>query len=156
MAVRADEISSIIKERIEKFGLPVMAVNVGTVIEVHDGISRIYGLSGAMAGELLDFGRGVYGLALNLEEETVGAVVLGDETGIKEGDEVRTTGRIVDVPVGEELIGRVVNALGEPIDGKGPTGATRRRVVERIAPNVVVREEVDTPLQTGIKAIDSM
>ncbi len=156
MAVRADEISSIIKERIEKFGLPVMAVNVGTVIEVHDGIARIYGLSGAMAGELLEFGGGVAGLALNLEEETVGAVVLGDERGIKEGDEVRTTGRIVDVPVGEELIGRVVNALGEPIDGKGPTGATRRRVVERIAPNVVVREEVDTPLQTGIKAIDSM
>ena len=156
MAVRADEISSIIKERIEKFGLPVMAVNVGTVIEVHDGISRIYGLSGAMAGELLEFGGGVFGLALNLEEDTVGAVVLGDETGIKEGDEVRTTGRIVDVPVGEELIGRVVNALGEPIDGKGPTGASRRRVVERIAPNVVVREEVDTPLQTGIKAIDSM
>ncbi len=156
MAVRADEISSIIKERIEKFGLPVTAVNVGTVIEVHDGIARIYGLSGAMAGELLEFSSGVAGLALNLEEETVGAVIMGDEVGIKEGDEVRTTGRIVDVPVGEELIGRVVDALGNPIDGKGPIGATRRRVVERIAPNVVVREAVNTPLQTGIKAIDSM
>ncbi len=156
MAVRADEISSIIKERIEKFGLPVTAVNVGTVIEVHDGIARIYGLSGAMAGELLEFSNGVAGLALNLEEETVGAVIMGNEVGIKEGDEVRTTGRIVDVPVGEELVGRVVDALGNPIDGKGPIGATRRRVVERIAPNVVVREAVNTPLQTGIKAIDSM
>src|SRR5579884_2738200 len=156
MAVRADEISSIIKERIEKFGLPVTAVNVGTVIEVHDGIARIYGLSGAMAGELLEFSSGVAGLALNLEEETVGAVIMGNEVGIKEGDEVRTTGRIVDVPVGEELVGRVVDALGNPIDGKGPIGATRRRVVERIAPNVVVREAVNTPLQTGIKAIDSM
>ncbi len=156
MAVRADEISSIIKERIEKFGLPVTAVNVGTVIEVHDGIARIYGLSGAMAGELLQFSNDVAGLALNLEEETVGAVILGNEVGIKEGDEVRTTGRIVDVPVGEELVGRVVDALGNPIDGKGPIGATRRRVVERIAPNVVVREAVNTPLQTGIKAIDSM
>ncbi|HVC34623.1 MAG TPA: F0F1 ATP synthase subunit alpha [Chloroflexota bacterium] len=156
MAVRADEISSIIKERIEKFGLPVTAVNVGTVIEVHDGIARIYGLAGAMAGELIEFSSGVAGLALNLEEETVGAVILGDEVGIKEGDEVRTTGRIVDVPVGPELLGRVVDSLGQPIDGKGSTGTTRRRVVERIAPNVVVREEVDTPLQTGIKSIDSM
>ncbi|MBX6771553.1 MAG: F0F1 ATP synthase subunit alpha [Chloroflexi bacterium] len=156
MAVRAEEISSIIKERIEKFGLPVTSVNVGTVIEVHDGIARIYGLSGAMAGELLEFESGVAGLALNLEEETVGAVLLGSDVNVREGDEVRTTGRIVDVPVGPELIGRVVNALGEPIDGKGPTGATRRRVVERIAPNVVVREAVNTPLQTGIKAIDSM
>jgi F-type H+-transporting ATPase subunit alpha len=159
MAVRADEISSIIKERIEKFGLPVTAVNVGTVIEVHDGIARIHGLSGAMSGELLEFSSGVSGLALNLEEETVGAVIMGDETGLKEGDEVRTTGRIVDVPVGEELVGRVVDALGNPIDGKGPLGRgekLRRRVVERIAPNVVVRQAVNTPLQTGIKAIDSM
>ncbi len=156
MAVRAEEISSIIKERIEKFSLPVTEVSVGTVIEVHDGIARIYGLSGAMSGELLEFSSGVAGLALNLEEETVGAVILGSEEGIKEGDEVRTTGRIVDVPVGDELIGRVVNSLGEPIDGKGPTGASRRRVVERIAPNVVTRQAVNQPLQTGIKAIDSI
>lgn len=156
MAVRASEISSIIKERIENFSPPVTEVSVGSVIEVHDGIARIFGLSGAMAGELITFSSGVSGLALNLEEETVGAVVLGDEMGIREGDEVRTTGRIVDVPVGHELIGRVVDALGNPIDGKGPTGATARRVVERIAPNVVTRSAVNQPLQTGIKAIDVM
>jgi F-type H+-transporting ATPase subunit alpha len=156
VAVRAEEISSIIKERIEKFSQPITAVNVGSIIEVHDGIARIYGLSGAMAGELLEFSTGVSGLTLNLEEETVGAVILGSEEGLKEGDEVRTTGRIVDVPVGDELIGRVVNSLGVPIDGKGPTGTTRRRVVERIAPNVVTRHAVNTPVQTGIKALDSM
>jgi F-type H+/Na+-transporting ATPase subunit alpha len=157
MAVRADEISSIIKERIEKFAQPVTSVNVGTIIEVHDGIARIYGLSGAMAGEMLDFGNDVFGLALNLEEETVGAVILGSEAGIKEGDEVRTTGRIVDVPVGDALLGRVVNSLGEPIDGKGPLpGNLSRRVVERIAPNVVTRQAVRQPVQTGIKALDSM
>jgi F-type H+-transporting ATPase subunit alpha len=156
MAVRAEEISSIIKERIENFTQPVTSVNVGSIIEVHDGIARIYGLSGAMAGEMLEFSNGSFGLALNLEEETVGAVILGTEEGLKEGDEVRTTGRIVDVPVGPELIGRVVNAVGEPIDGKGPVGATSRRVVERIAPNVVTRFAVNQPLQTGIKALDSM
>ncbi|HEX5414343.1 MAG TPA: F0F1 ATP synthase subunit alpha, partial [Chloroflexota bacterium] len=156
MAVRAEEISSIIRERIEKFTQPVTSVNVGTIVEVHDGIARIYGLSGAMAGEMLEFSTGVYGLALNLEEETVGAVILGSEEGLKEGDEVRTTGRIVDVPVGDELVGRVVNPLGEPIDGKGPLGATRRRVVERIAPNVVTRSAVNQPVQTGIKALDAM
>ena len=156
MAVRASEISSIIKERIENFSPPVTEVSVGSVIEVHDGIARIFGLSGVMAGELITFSSGVSGLALNLEEETVGAVVLGDEMGIREGDEVRTTGRIVDVPVGHELIGRVVDSLGNPIDGKGPTGATARRVVERIAPNVVTRSAVNQPLQTGIKAIDVM
>ncbi|HUX86601.1 MAG TPA: F0F1 ATP synthase subunit alpha, partial [Chloroflexota bacterium] len=156
MAVRAEEISSIIKERIEKFSMPVTEVSVGSVIEVHDGIARIFGLSGAMSGELLEFSTGVAGLALNLEEETVGAVILGSEAGIKEGDEVRTTGRIVDIPVGSEMIGRVVNPLGEPIDGKGPVGATKRRVVERIAPNVVTRSAVNQPLQTGIKAIDSI
>jgi F-type H+-transporting ATPase subunit alpha len=156
MAVRAEEISSIIKERIEKFTQPITSVNVGTVIEVHDGIARIYGLSGAMAGEMLEFSTGVYGLALNLEEETVGAVILGGEEGLREGSEVRTTGRIVDVPVGDELIGRVVNGVGEPIDAKGPLGTTRRRVVERIAPNVVTRQGVNQPVQTGIKAIDAM
>jgi len=156
MAVRAEEISSIIRERIEKFTQPVTSINVGTIVEVHDGIARIYGLSGAMAGEMLEFSNGSYGLALNLEEETVGAVILGTEEGLKEGDEVRTTGRIVDVPVGDELVGRVVNPLGEPIDGKGPLGATRRRVVERIAPNVVTRSAVNQPVQTGIKALDAM
>lgn len=156
MAVRADEITSIIKERIESFNQPVTSVNVGQVIEVHDGIARIYGLSGAMAGELLQFSTGVEGLALNLEEETVGAVILGTEEGIKEGDEVRTTGRIVDVPVGDGLLGRVVNPLGLPLDGKGPISTTSRRVVERIAPNVVTRQAVNTPLQTGIKAIDAL
>lgn len=156
MAVRAEEISSIIKERIEKFTQPITSVNVGTIIEVHDGIARIYGLSGAMAGEMLEFSTGVYGLALNLEEETVGAVILGSEEGLREGSEVRTTGRIVDVPVGDELVGRVVNGVGEPIDGKGPLGTTRRRVVERIAPNVVTRQAVNQPVQTGIKAIDAL
>src|SRR6266852_4656461 len=134
MAVRAEEISSIIRERIEKFAQPITSVNVGSIIEVHDGIARIYGLSGAMSGEMLEFSTGVFGLALNLEEEAVGAVILGSEAGLKEGDEVRTTGRIVDVPVGDELMGRVVNSLGEPIDGKGPIATKSRRVVERIAP----------------------
>jgi F-type H+-transporting ATPase subunit alpha len=157
MAVRADEITSIIKERIERFSQPITSVSVGSVIEVHDGIARIHGLSGAMAGELLQFSTGVEGLALNLEEETVGAVILGSEEGIKEGDEVRTTSRIVDVPVGDALLGRVVNPLGEPIDGKGPLPqGLNRRVIERIAPNVVVRQAVKQPMQTGIKALDSM
>jgi F-type H+-transporting ATPase subunit alpha len=156
MAVRAEEISSIIKERIENFTQPIASVNVGTIIEVHDGIARIYGLSDAMSGELLEFPGSVYGLALNLEEETVGAVILGNEEALAEGSEVRTTGRIVDVPVGDELIGRVVNSLGEPIDGKGPIGTTKRRVVERIAPNVVTRQAVNQPVQTGIKSLDSM
>jgi F-type H+-transporting ATPase subunit alpha len=156
MAVRAEEISSIIKERIENFTQPITSVNVGTIIEVHDGIARIYGLSDAMSGELLEFPGSVYGLALNLEEETVGAVILGNDEALAEGSEVRTTGRIVDVPVGDELVGRVVNSLGEPIDGKGPIGATKRRVVERIAPNVVTRQAVNQPVQTGIKSLDSM
>src|SRR5919201_513374 len=140
MAVRAEEISNIIKDRIQAFGQPIQTTNVGTVIEVHDGVARIYGLSGALSGELLEFPGGIFGLALNLEEDTVGAVLLGDESGIKEGDEVRSTGRVVD-------------ALGAPIDGKGPIQASARRPVERIAPNVVVRKSVDTPIVTGIKAI---
>ncbi|HUE75246.1 MAG TPA: F0F1 ATP synthase subunit alpha [Chloroflexota bacterium] len=155
-AVRADEITNILKDQIQHFGQPVTMTDVGTVIEVHDGIARIYGLSGAKAAELLDFGNGVFGLALNLEEDTVGAVLLGDETLVSEGTEVRATGRVADAPVGPALLGRVVNALGEPIDGKGPIVAARRRPVERIAPNVVARQAVDVPLQTGIKAIDSM
>ncbi len=156
MAVRADEISSILRQQIEGFEETVTAVNVGTVVEIGDGIARLHGLSGAMASELLEFPGGVMGLALNLEEESIGAVILGPFTEIKEGDQVRSTGRIVEVPVGKELLGRVVNALGQPIDGKGPIAATKTRPVERIAPGVVFREPVETPVQTGIKAIDSM
>src|SRR5438067_9096754 len=127
MAVRAEEITNIIKDRIQSFGQPVQTTNVGTVIEVHDGVARIYGLGNALSGELLEFPGGLYGLALNLEEDTVGAVLLGDETGVREGTEVRSTGRVADVPVGEAMIGRVVNAIGDPIDGKGPIAATERR-----------------------------
>src|SRR6476659_8285722 len=161
MALRAEEISQIIREEIQNFGQPVRAVNVGTVVEVGDGIARVYGLSGAMSSELLEFetegGGSVMGMALNLEEESVGCVILGPFTDIEEGNTVRTTGRIVEVPVGDALLGRVVNGLGEPIDGKGPLPANlKTRPVERIAPGVVLRQNVDTPLQTGIKAIDSM
>lgn len=161
MALRAEEISSIIRSEIEQFGQPVRTVNVGTVVEVGDGIARVYGLAGAMASELLEFqtshGGSVMGMALNLEEESVGAVILGPYTDIQEGNTVRTTGRIVEVPVGDGLLGRVVNGLGEPIDGKGPLPPNAKtRPVERIAPGVVLRQNVDTPLQTGIKAIDSM
>ncbi|MGI5835254.1 MAG: F0F1 ATP synthase subunit alpha, partial [Chloroflexota bacterium] len=156
MAVRADEISSILRQQIEQFKEVLTSVNVGTVVEVGDGIARIHGLSGAMASELLEFPGGIMGLALNLEEESVGAAILGPYTNIKEGDQVRATGRIVEVPVGRELIGRVVNALGQPIDGKGPISTTKTRPVERIAPGVVLREPVNTPVQTGIKAIDAM
>src|SRR3954468_9018313 len=165
MALRAEEISSIIQKEITEFGQPVRTVNVGTVVEVGDGIARVYGLSNAMASELLEFetvGEGgttgtVTGMALNLEEESVGAVILGPYTGIEEGATVRTTGRIIEVPVGDALLGRVVNGIGEPIDGKGPLpSGLKTRPVERIAPGVVYRQNVDTPLQTGIKAIDSM
>ena len=161
MALRAEEISQIIREEIQNFGQPVRSVNVGTVVEVGDGIARVYGLSGAMASELLEFetheGGVVMGMALNLEEESVGAVLLGPYTHIEEGNAVRTTGRIVEVPVGDALLGRVVNALGQPIDGKGDLPADMKtRPVERLAPGVIARQNVDTPLQTGIKAIDSM
>ncbi len=156
MAVRANEISSILKQQIENFGQVVSVVDVGTVIEVHDGIAQVHGLSGVMAGELVEFPNDTMGLALNLEEESVGVVLLGDEADIKEGDEVKTTGRIGDVPVGDAMLGRVVGALGEPIDGKGPIATTARRPVERIAPNVTSRQEVETPLQTGMLAVDSM
>ena len=156
MVVRAEEITNIIKDRIQNFSTQVRTTNVGTVIEVHDGVARIYGLSNAVSGELLEFPGGIFGLALNLEEDTVGAVLLGDETGIKEGDEVKSTGRVADVPVGDSLVGRVVNAIGEPIDGKGPLQDTERRPVERIAPNVVVRKSVNVPMYTGIKPIDAM
>jgi F-type H+/Na+-transporting ATPase subunit alpha len=156
MAIRSDEITSIIKNEIKGFDASADVSGVGTVVEVGDGIAQIYGLSGALAQELLEFPGGVMGMAFNLEEETVGALILGDYTGIAEGDTVKTTGRIVEIPVGDELVGRVVNPLGEPLDGKGPINATKTRPVERIAPGVIVRQPVDTPVQTGIKAIDSM
>ena len=156
MAVRGQDIASIIKKQIEQFGSQVSVRDVGTVVEVGDGIARIHGLEGCKASELLQFPNGLIGMALNLEEESVGAIILGESNLVKEGDEVRTTGRIAEVGVGEALIGRVVNALGEPIDGKGPIKTSKTRPVERIAPNVVTRRAVNTPVQTGIKAIDAM
>jgi F-type H+-transporting ATPase subunit alpha len=156
MAIRSDEITSIIKSEISGFDAKADVSGVGTIVEVGDGIAQVYGLSGAVASELLEFPGGVMGMAFNLEEETVGALILGDYTDLKEGDQVKTTGRIVEVPVGDALIGRVVNPLGVPLDGKGPIETTKTRPVERIAPGVIVRQPVDTPLQTGIKAIDSM
>ncbi len=156
MAVRAEEIASILREQIEQFEAPSVATDVGVVIEAGDGVARAHGLANARYSELLEFPNGTMGLALNLEEESVSAVVLGDYESIREGDEVRATGRIIEVPVGDELIGRVVDALGTPIDGKGPIGTTKTRPVERIAPGVTLRQGVDTPVQTGIKAIDAM
>ena len=153
---RAEDISSIIRQQIEQFGTMVTMVDVGTVVEVGDGIARIHGLSGARYSELIQFPNGVFGLALNLEEDSVGVVILGDYSEIKEGDEVRCTGRIAEVPVGDGLIGRVINPLGQPLDGKGPVKHEKTRPVERVAPNVVLRRSVDTPVHTGIKAIDSM
>ena len=156
MAVKPEEIASIIRQQIQEFGATITAVDVGTVVEAGDGIARIYGLTNCMYSELLQFPNGVMGMALNLEEDSVGAIILGDYTDIKEGDEVRTTGRIIQVPVGEGLIGRVVDPLGQPLDGKGPVPSDKMRPVERIAPNVVVRKSVNTPVHTGIKAVDAM
>ncbi len=156
MAVRPEEITAILKAQIEQFGADTAAVNVGTVVEAGDGIARVHGLSECMYSELVEFESGAMGLALNLEEETVGVLVLGDYTGIEEGQQVKTTSRIAEVPVGDALLGRVVDALGSPIDGKGPINATSHRAVERVAPNVVSRQGVNQPVQTGIKAIDSM
>ncbi len=154
--VRPEEITAILKAQIEQFGAETAAVNVGTVVEAGDGIARVHGLSECMYSELVEFENGSMGLAMNLEEETVGVLVLGDYTQIEEGQQVKTTGRIAEVPVGEALLGRVVDALGNPIDGKGPINTTKRRPVERIAPNVVTRKGVNVPVQTGIKAIDAM
>jgi len=156
MAIRSDEIISIIKSAIDTFDADAETRNVGTVVEVGDGIAQIYGLEGALASELLEFPGGVSGLALNLDEETVGAVILGNADAIKEGDTVKTTGRVVEVPVGQALLGRVVDPLGKPLDDKGPIATTKTRPVERIAPGVIVRKSVDTPVQTGIKAIDAL
>lgn len=153
---RARDFTAIIKQQIEQFGTTVTMVDVGTVVEVGDGIARIHGLSGAKYSELLQFPNGVIGIALNLEEDSVGAVILGDWAEIKEGDEVRSTGRIAEVPVGDGLIGRVIDPLGQPLDGKGPLKYEKTCPVERVAPNVVLRQSVDTPVHTGIKAIDSM
>jgi len=156
MTISSEEISSLIKRRIKEFDVPILSADVGIVTEVGDGIAQVYGLQAAQALEMLEFTGGVAGIALNLEEDSVGAIILGPYEHIKEGDQVRTTGKIIQVPVGEALIGRVVNALGEPIDGKGPIATKEFAPVEKVAPGVVTRQPVDTPLQTGIKAIDSM
>jgi F-type H+-transporting ATPase subunit alpha len=150
------DIVAVIKDQIERFGASLTMVDVGSVVEVGDGIARIHGLQGAKYNELLEFPNGIMGLALNLEEDNVAAVILGNYSEIKEGDEVRCTGRVVEVPVGDTLIGRVVTPIGEPIDGMGPLKAKKTRPVERIAPNVVMRNPVDTPVHTGIKIVDSI
>ena len=156
MNLRPEEISSVIKEQIKNYSTQLEVSDVGTVIQVADGIARVHGLENAMQGELLEFPGGVYGMVLNLEEDNVGAVLLGDTKNINEGDMVKTTGRVVEVPVGDVMIGRVVNALGQPIDGKGPIETDKYRQIERVASGVISRKSVDTPLQTGIKAIDAM
>ena len=156
MATRGQDIVSVLKQQIEQFGMALTLVDVGTVIEVGDGIARIHGLAAAKYNELLEFPNEVMGIAMNLEEDNVAAIILGDYTKIKEGDEVRCTGRIAEVPVGEALIGRVVDPLGHPLDGKGPIKSDSTRPMERVAPNVTLRKSVDTPVQTGIKAIDSL
>lgn len=156
MQIKAEEISSIIKEKIKGFEQRVDVKEMGYVIQVGDNIAKVYGLEGAMAGELLEFPCGVYGVALNLEEDSVGVVLLGEDVGIREGDPVKRTGRIAEVPVGEALVGRVVDAIGKPIDGKGPINTTETRLIEVRAPGVVDRQSVGEPLQTGLKAIDAM
>ena len=153
---RAQDFTAIIKQQIEQFGTTVTMVDVGVVVEIGDGIARIHGLSGVKYSELLEFPNDVIGIALNLEEDSVGAVILGDWAGVKEGDEVRSTGRIAEVPVGDGLMGRVIDPLGEPLDGKGPLKYEKTCPIERVAPNVVLRKSVDTSVHTGIKAIDSM
>ena len=156
MTTRGQDIVSVIKQQIEQFGTTVTMVDIGTVVEVGDGIARIHGLAAVKYNELLQFPNEIIGIAMNLEEDSVGAIILGDYTVIKEGDEVRCTGRIAEVPIGEALIGRVVDPLGRPLDGKGAIKTDKTRPLERIAPNVTMRKPVDTPVQTGIKAIDSM
>ena len=156
MAIRGQEIVSLIRRQIEEFGGDLSMVDVGTVVQVGDGIASIQGLQGVRSNELLDFGNDILGLALNLESDLVGAAILGDANVVKEGDQVRSTGQIIEIPVGDALIGRVVDPLGRPLDGKGPINTSGTRAVEQVAPNVVVRESVNTPVQTGIKAIDAM
>ncbi len=156
MATRGQDIVSLIKRQIEEFAGDLTLVDVGTVVQVGDGVASIQGLQGVRSNELLDFGSNVLGLALNLESDLVGAAILGDPNVVKEGDQVRSTGRIIEVPVGDALLGRVVNPIGAPLDGKGPVNTTSTRPVEQVAPNVVVRKSVDVPVQTGIKAVDAM
>ena len=156
MAIRGQEIVSLIKRQIEEFGGDLTLVDVGSVVQVGDGVASIQGLQGVQSNELLDFGNDVLGVAMNLESDLVGAAILGDPNAVKEGDRVRSTGQIIEVPVGESLVGRVVDPLGRPLDGKGPVGTTETRPVETVAPNGVVRKSVDTPVQTGIKSIDAM
>ena len=156
MHIKAEEISQIIRDQIKDFDKKVAMEEVGTVISAGDGIAKVYGLDNVMAGELVEFPGGIYGMTLNLEEDNVGVVVMGDYLGIKEGDTVKRTGKIASVPVGEELVGRVVNALGQPIEGKGPINAKKTDVIEKVAPGIVLRKPVHEPVQTGIKAIDSM
>ena len=156
MEIRAEEISQIIRREIEGFDQKVSVSETGTVLEAGDGIARVYGLEKAMAGELLDFGNNVVGLVLNLEEDNVGVALLGNFEAVREGDVVKRTGRIAEVPVGDALIGRVVNALGIPVDGKGPLATKDRRKIEVKAPGIIARKTVHEPMQTGIKAIDSM
>ncbi|MDE2338941.1 MAG: F0F1 ATP synthase subunit alpha, partial [Gammaproteobacteria bacterium] len=156
MAIKASEISDLIKQRIENFKSATEARDVGTIVSVTDGITRIHGLADARYGEMLEYPGNVFGLALNLEQDSVGAVVLGDYKHLREGDTVKTTGRILEVPVGPELLGRVVDALGQPIDGRGPINAKRTAPIERVAPGVIYRKSVTQPVQTGYKAVDSM
>ena len=156
MNIKPEEITSIIKKEIEKYEKEIQTVDSGTIIQIGDGIARVYGLDDCMEGELLIFPNNIYGMALNLEQDNVGCVLLGSEEGIKEGDIVKRTNKIVQVPVGEALIGRVVNSLGEEIDGKGPINTTETRAIEIPAPSIIERSSVNEPLQTGIKAIDSM
>ena len=156
MDIKAEEISKIIREQIGSYAVDVDVAEVGSIISVGDGIARVHGVDRAMAGEMLEFPHGVFGIALNLEEESVGAVLLGEFKEIKEGDLVKRTRRIISVPVGDEMLGRVVNALGQPIDGKGPVNTTQFSPIERLAPGVVDRQPVKEPLQTGLKAIDAM
>ncbi|RKD23067.1 F0F1 ATP synthase subunit alpha [Ammoniphilus oxalaticus] len=155
-AIRAEEISSLIKQQIENYKSDIQVVDVGTVIQIGDGIARVHGLEKAMAGELLEFSNGVMGMVLNLEEDNVGVIILGPYTGIKEGDQVKRTGRIMEVPVGEQLLGRVVNPLGQPLDGLGPIETTEFRPIESPAPGVMARKSVFEPMQTGLKAIDAL
>ncbi len=156
MAIRGQEIVSLIKRQIEEFGSDLTLVDVGTVVQVGDGVASVQGLQGVRSNELLDFGNDILGIAMNLESDIVGAAILGDPNAVKEGDQVKSTGQIIEVPVGDALIGRVVDPLARPLDGKGPVNTTGLRPVEQVAPNVVVRQSVDTPVQTGIKAVDAM
>src|SRR5216110_2811941 len=156
MDIKAEEISKIIRDQIGSYAIDVDVADVGTIMSIGDGIARVHGVERTMAGEMLEFPHGIFGIALNLEEESVGVVLLGEYSEIREGDTVKRTGRIMSVPVGSELVGRVVNALGQPIDGKGPIVSKQSMIIERLAPGVVDRQPVKEPIQTGLKAIDAM